>query len=301
MKFSKRDYRTCFRCIALSVLVLGCGLLSAEQDAGKLAYQANCMACHQLELRLVGPSLAAIAATYPEEKRSEFIAWAKEPGKKDPRLMQMPPMAHIPEEMLAAIHGYMLEVGKGKKEKKAGKQYAGFKEPVRELPYVVRAFLPDTSPASVAVVLKDNISVCWDTEECRFRYAWEGSKTRLRQGHTVVELKTEPYYRETSESLWSLTGHDEPQFRGYHLRDDGSPEFAYTVGGIEVREGIHNGEEPGSFVRTFSLSKPVGQLVLNLGQDASARVVANKGQLKEGVLTLTGDDTQSFTLTISKR
>lgn len=291
-----------FHLAFLSVLLACEGSLPLHaREQGKLAYQANCMACHQVDVRLVGPSLATIAKTYPAEKRGEFISWAKAPGKKDPKLMQMPPMAHIPEETLAAIHGYMLEVGKDKEEKKAGKQYAGFKEPTRELPYVVRAFLPDTSPASVAVVLKDDISVCWDTEACRFRYAWEGSKTRLRQGHTVVDLKTEPYYRETSESLWSLTGHAEPQFLGYRLRDDGSPEFAYTIGGIEVREGIRNGAEPGSLVREFHLSRPVDKLVLNLAQNTSARIASDRGTREGDTLTLTGDDTQSFTLMISKR
>lgn len=142
-----------------------------NESPGKQAYQANCMACHQVDLRLVGPSLVAIAATYPLEKQSEFIQWAKAPGKKDPKLLQMPPMAHIPEETLAEIQEFMLEAAKGKQEQKAGKQYGAFKEPARELPYVVRAFLPDASPASVAVVLKDDISVCWDTEDCRFRYA----------------------------------------------------------------------------------------------------------------------------------
>lgn len=273
---------------------------SPEKSAGELAYQMNCMACHQAELRLVGPSLVAIAETYPAEKKADFIAWAKEPGKKDPKLMQMPPMAHIPEETLASIHAYMLEAAVGKTEKKAGKQYAGYKEPVRELPYVVRAFLPDSSPASVGVVLKDNISVCWDTEACRFRYAWPGSKTRLRQGHTVVDLKAKPFYRETAEQLWSFAGDSKPRFRGYRLRDDGSPEFAYSIGDVEIREHIRNGEQSGSLVRHFTLAKPVDELVLNLEQDTSATVICDKGTRDGHILTLSGDDTQSFTLTISK-
>ncbi|MFD2255467.1 c-type cytochrome [Luteolibacter algae] len=271
-----------------------------DEALGKEAYQANCMACHQADLRLVGPSLVAIAETYPLEKEAEFIQWAKAPGKKDPKLLQMPPMSHLPDETLAAIHKFMLGEAKGKTEQKAGSQYDTYKEPVRELPYVVRAFLPDASPASVAVVLKDGISLCWDTEACRFRYAWAGDKTRLRQGHTVVNLRQKPFYRESAPALWSFAGDDEPQFHGYRLHEDGTPEFAYSFGDIEIRERISNGAEAGSFVRHFTLSKPLEKLSLNLEQDSSARVSADKGELNNHTLTLTAGDTKSFTLTISK-
>ena len=163
--------------------------LSSANEVGKAAYEMNGMACHQVEVKIVGPSLVAVATTYPRDKQAEFIAWAKAPGKKDPKLLQMPPMGHVPEETLAAIHGYILEATKGKR---GNHQFPFFKEPERELPYVVRAFLPEASPASVAVILKDNTSVCWDTEACRVSYAWSGSKTRLKQGRTVVNLESKP-------------------------------------------------------------------------------------------------------------
>ncbi|MDF1741337.1 MAG: cytochrome c [Verrucomicrobiales bacterium] len=269
-------------------------------EKGKTAYQMNCMACHMVETKLVGPSLVGIAETYPEEKRAEFLAWAKEPGKKDPRLMQMPPMGHVPEETLANIHAYILDVSVGKKEVRGNSRFQSYKEPERELPYVVRGFMPHSSPASLGIVLKENISVCWDTEACRLRYIWPGDRTILKKGHTVADLRAEPFYRETADRLWSLAGDEKPDFLGYRLKPDGSPELAYRIGEIEVREHINNGAQGGMIVRHFTLSDEVGELKLNLEQDTKAIVVSDKGELKSGTLTLTGADTKSFTLTISK-
>jgi len=285
---------------AIWLLMFG-GLQAGDATKGKVAYQMNCMACHQMDVKVVGPSVVAVAATYPEDKRADFIAWAKEPGKKDPKLLQMPPMAHVPEKTLADIHEYMLQEAVGKTEKKRSQLFPPFKEPRRELPYVVRAFLPKTSPASVAIVLKGNISICWDPEACRFRYAWAGSKTRLRQGHTVVELEEDPFYAEDSHPLQSLLGVSEPEFYGYRILQDGAPEFAYSIGEVEVRERIANGAEPGTFVRSFTLVPAVDELKIPLGETSESQVICDKGALETGLLTVSGDDTQSFTLTISKQ
>lgn len=270
-----------------------------EEEPGQLAYQMNCMACHLIETQVVGPSLVTVAATYPEEKRSEFIAWAKAPGKKDPRLLQMPPMAHIPEETLVSIHDYILKATVGKKEKRRSALFTPFKEPVRELPYVVRAFLPDSSPASVGVILKDDISLCWDTEACRFRYVWKGSETRLKGGHSVAKLKSEPYYREDADQLWSLEQNAKPEFHGYRLIG-GYPVFEYSIGEVNIAERITNGPAPGSFSREFTLSRPVPELKLTLNPTSEALVSSDKGEFADGILTLSGADTQSFTLTISR-
>lgn len=271
-----------------------------DAPAGEIAYQQNCMACHLTDTLVVGPSLVSIAATYPEDKVNEFVAWAKNPGKKNPRLLQMPPMAHVPEETLIAIHNYILKTTEGKTESNSKPQFPGFKEPDRELPYVVRAFLPHTSPASVAIVLEDNISVCWDTESCRFRYAWSGSKTRLRQGHTVVKLEKEPFYREVSETLWISSEEKTPKFQGYKLRADGSPVLLYTIGSLKIHEHIANGAEENSFVRHFTVEGATDTLKLDLSQETEALVFADKGEQKDGILTLSREDATSFRITITR-
>lgn len=115
-----------------------------------------------------------------------------------------------------------------------------------------------------------------------------------------MNLQGKPFYRESAPQLWSFVGDTKPQFHGYRLQKDGSPEFAYSIGNIEIRERISNGAEAGSFVRHFTLSQAKDELRLNLAQDSSARIVSDKGELKDQTLTLTGDDTKSFTLTISK-
>ncbi|MDF1814008.1 MAG: c-type cytochrome [Verrucomicrobiales bacterium] len=282
------------------LLYLAAGLSASANESGKLAYEMNCKACHQLDTKLVGPSLVAVAATYPPDKQAEFISWAQAPGKKDPKLLQMPPMAHVPEPTLVAIHAYVLDVTKGVKEKRGNHHFPNFKEPNRKLPYVVRSFLPDASPASVAVILKNNISLCWDTEACRFRYAWQGNKTRLTKWQTVAELPSAPYYRETTPQLWSIADAGQPEFSGYRLKKDGSPVFEYRFGDVEVQEHIHNGTEKGSFVRSFWVSGVPDDLQLNPGTADGVKITADKGEMKNGVLTLNKTEAKQFTLTVTK-
>ncbi|MBK1875906.1 c-type cytochrome [Pelagicoccus mobilis] len=276
-------------------------LLHAQNEPqieGQKEYQMNCAACHLVDTPSMGPSLFAIAKNYPAENKAEFIAWAKAPGKKDPALLQMPSMAHVGDEGLAKIHHYTLKATQGiKKEKK--KKFPNFKEPKRELPYVVRTFLPNTSPASAAIVLEGDISLCFDSEACRLRYAWTGSKTMLRGFRSPAALP-EPYYQETSPQLWSFANETKPESHGYRLVD-GVPEFHYSFGDIEIREKIANGPKPGSFVRSFTLSGISSPVTLDLSHIGNVSISSNKGKLKGDTLRLTASEAKSFSLTISQR
>ena len=41
-------------------------------------------------------------------------------------------------------------------------------------PLMYRIFMPDASPAAIAVALPHGVSYCWDAGNCRLRYAWIG-------------------------------------------------------------------------------------------------------------------------------
>jgi cytochrome c len=71
---------------------------------------ATCGACHAVDHRLVGPPLQEIARIYAGNPEG-IVTWAKAPGKKRPDYPQMPPFAHLGEEKLRAIAGYVLEAG----------------------------------------------------------------------------------------------------------------------------------------------------------------------------------------------
>lgn len=274
--------------------------LHAQNDQalpGQKEYQLNCMACHLVDTPSTGPSLFTIAKHYPADKKAEFIEWAKNPGKKDPSLLQMPSMAHVGDEGLAKIHSYTLAAtAKIKKEKK--KKFPSFKEPKRELPYVVRAFLPDSSPASAAIVLEDNISLCFDSETCQLRYAWNGNKTLLRGFRSPAKIP-EPYYISTSEKFWSFAGNTKPQSHGYRLIE-GYPEFHYSYGTIAIREKIENGKNARSFIRRFSLTGISQPVTLNLSHIGNVSISSDKGTIKGDTLRLSASQAKSFSLTISQ-
>lgn len=287
-------------------LILPLAAVDKPAPPGELAFAINCSACHHLASVVVGPSMVAVAKTYPKEKRAEFIAWTKAPGKKNSNMIQMPSMAHVPEADLGEIHDYLLSATKGQKEKKGKALYPKFKEPKRPLPYVARTSMPDSSPASVGVVLENGLSVCWDTEACRFRYAYVGDKTNLFNMWKPASLPNKPYYVETSEMLFG--GRAKPQFKGYQLVGK-DPEFRYTLGVYEVRELVSAGKDKKSVTRKFTIidtftitfddvSEP---LVLDLSNEGKATLTSDKGTLKEGKLTLTADEAKSFTLTITKQ
>lgn len=284
----------------LLTLLLSLPLL-AEDHPGKKIYQTNCAACHLADVLVVGPSLVEIAQTYPTDKQSDFVAWAKAPGKKNPKLIQMPSMAHVPEADLIKIHDYILSSTEGVEEKKRDTLFPKFKEPKRPLPYVARTSMPDSSPASVALVLENGVTVCWDTEACRFRYAYAGNKTGLFSMWRPASLSSRPYYREISENLFPFAG--TPEFDGYRLIDK-NPEFSYRIGKVKIKERIAKHDSKGAFTRHFTVSNHTGPFSLDLrAEDSNTKAIltSDKGTLKDGILALSTDEAKSFTLKIAAK
>ena len=288
--------------------------LAAEDKVpppGEQPFKTNCAACHMLASDVVGPSLVSLAKTYPKAKQGEFVAWAKAPGKKNTNMIQMPSMAHVPDADLAKIHDYLLSTADGVKEKSGKELYPKFKEPKRPLPYVVRASMPDSSPASVGVILENGLSVCWDTEACRFRYAYVGNKTNLFNIWKPASLPNKPFYVESSDVLiHSATSDDKkvsffpitakPRFRGYRLIDR-NPEFHYSLGGFEIREQVGTGGSGGTIKRQFTISHLDRSIQLDLSSKGNAIVSSDKGTIKDGKLSLTAAEAKSFTLTLTKK
>lgn len=272
--------------------------LPAEDHPGKLPFQTHCAACHMKDVLVVGPSLVEVAKTYPEKKKTDFIAWAKAPGRKNQKLIQMPSMAHVPDVDLAKIHDYVLQSTKGFKEKKRSTLFKNFKEPKRDLPYITRSSMPDSSPASIAVVLENNMSICWDTETCRFRYAYEGNRTNLFSMWSPASLPNQPYYTEAEIPLVEHKG--EPKFLGYQLYKK-NPEFHYRIGDLEVKELIANGKEQNAFTRQIQITNLTDSISLNLEGKGKAILNSDQGILKNGKLTLTADEAKLFTLKVTRK
>lgn len=290
---------------ALSVFLVGAltavltlATSTAEIPDGKTSYEINCMACHQVDAQTVGPSLIRIAAVYPKEKQPEFLRWTKEPGKKDPVAIQMPSMAHLPDETLASIHDYILKVVIGKKEKKGSPIFAKYRVPKRTLPYVFRGFFPDSSPASVGIVLPGNLSICWDTELCRVRYALRSSKTTIGGRRKESKFDKVPFHLEVPETPLLVADQTKLQYLGYQLIN-GYPEFRYKSGDMEVRELVSNQSTPKGFNRIFKIIGATSDLVFDLEHEGTTTFSSNQGTINDGKLTLSSEQATNFTLTVT--
>lgn len=125
-----------------------------------------------------------------------------------------------------------------------------------------RIFLPEASPAAIAVHLPQSLSYCWDASECRLRYAWQGDfidNTDIWKGHhdSYGSIMGQVFYRDKTDFPLHT---DKPgnipivQFKGYKLIDR-YPEFHYTIDGIEVFELIKPKKDGTGLIRTFRIPK----------------------------------------------
>lgn len=242
--------------LATALLLAASILSSAQQPDGEQLHTLNCAACHLLDQGLVGPSLVEIRKLYLD-KPDDFVKWALAPGKKRPGAVDMPAMIHVGEPGLRAIHAHMMKIAEGAKEKKIDKGDPFLHSPTQAVrPQIQRIFLPNAGPAAIAIALDDQVSLCWDAGECRFRYAWtggfiDGYPYWKGNGSSVAQIKGKVRYTETTP-LFPGT----PSFKGYEIKNK-LPVFHYTIGGIEISETFEALPDGKGFKRHItSTSKP---------------------------------------------
>ena len=275
----------------LGALSAGAQQAGAGAIDGKSLYEQNCMACHLADQMVVGPSLIEISRLYAK-KPKEFLAWAAQPQKKRPGVIEMPSMAHLGEANLLAIREHMLQASKGLKEKKASLTDPMARPPRR--PEVQRIFLPNSGPAAIAVALPGDLSYCFDAGQCRLRSVWRGNflnawdywkgngKTQVvRDGKVVWEAEAE-------------TPEPAVKFLGYSVDKAGLPTFEYVRQGAKVRETIT--ADGKMLVRSFMVETD-HPLEIPIDRDT----VASAGQRAKNLLRLTPAEARAFTLTLKLR
>ena len=252
----------------LSFLMTASPLLAADTPAQ--VFQIQCAACHAVDQMLVGPSLVVmldegldllveIAGIY-RDRPDEFVKWCIAPQHKREGVIEMPSMAHLGEPVLRQLHGYVIAAAAGKTElkKSNGDPYSAPRAMVRR-PQVQRIFLPDASPAAIAVALPGDLSFCFDATDCRLRYVWQGgfidgAPYWKANGSSLAKLDGEVVYRDPDHPL--TPGTDDPlatpKFLGYRLGKDGLPSFRYRRGGVTFTETIR----PMPMARASSATSP---------------------------------------------
>lgn len=173
-------------------------------------------------------------------------------------------------------------------------------------PYYYRIFMPNASPASIAVRLTDEISYCWDAGPCRLLYAWQGGfidNEVAWKGHRNTEsriLGTIFYTEEEDSSLRfgdknSASDH-QVEFLGYQLKNR-NPEFHYRVDGTEVFEDFQVSDDGEFLIRNFRVPQPPDVTWLPV----KSEVGSDQGEIANGYLKLTPEQARAFSIKIPIR
>ncbi|SHK41429.1 Cytochrome c553 [Rubritalea squalenifaciens DSM 18772] len=285
--------------------------LSLSAGNGEQLYKMNCAACHQVENRqqpVVGPSLVEVNHLYAK-KPKKYLEWCKEPGKKRKDAIQMPSMAHIPDEDLLDILEYIKTATKGKKFKpEKGVKPDPYKltGEAAKKPRMQRIFMKDTSPASIAVTIDGQQSLCWDTVSCRMRYAWSGGFIDgyaywKGNGNDLATPVGEIYYRAPGELRAGLViagTETAPKYQGYSVAG-GLPTFLYQLGPAKVKETILS--KDGKLAIRIQVEGSSAEVRYPLGDLAKTDVTHSAGKLDKGMLVLTASEAKDFTLTFNAK
>lgn len=292
-------------------LIVSLIAISTLTAAPEVVFKTNCVACHQLENKkqpIVGPSLVEISHIYKKDLKG-FLKWCNTPGKKRKNAVQMPSMAHVGNKDLEDIYHWILKSTKGKKysppKKTKPDPYALKGDAVRQ-PRIQRIFLPGSSPASIAITIDGNHSLCWDTTSCRLRYIWtggfiDGYPYWKSNGSSIAKLTGSVYYKAPAELKTGITvgtSDESPQYKGYKIID-GLPVFSYTIGSMNITETIRN--KNGSVAIQIKISDAPSEVKYKLGDLNNTRFIYSSGQLKDGALILTKKEATSFELTFKPK
>lgn len=167
---------------------------------------------------------------------------------------------------------------------------------IAKLPALYRTFMPDASPAAIAVglpTLKGGPpqAFCWDATTCQLRYAWSGGFVDNAEqwdgkGQRLTKIVGDLYFRD-STFLTPWYAGDKPmqlRFQGYTLIDR-YPEFSYTIDGVAIHELNKPQAGQRGLVRRFTIGPTKQTLRFRLG-DATNQYRTTAGRIDNGWLTI---------------
>jgi azurin len=171
-------------------------------------------------------------------------------------------------------------------------------------PYLYRLFMPDSNPASVAIMLPGELNLCWDAAACRPRYLWRGAGVDISaywkgNGSGRVKLVGDKVWSAGSGSpLRFATGTaPEVDFKGYALVQ-GYPEFRYTIDGVAVKELVKEQDGGKGLTSTFTVDSDQ-PLFYVVEASESALFSSPAGTFTDGILKLAAKAGRSFSVTLT--
>lgn len=175
-------------------------------------------------------------------------------------------------------------------------------------PEVRRTFVPDASPAAIAVHLGGGLSYVWDAATCHLRYAWTGGFVDSQRhwdgaGRDFSEIEGTIFYRAKDSFPIRIGNVDrvpERHFLGYTLIE-GLPVFRYSIDGHKVREHITRLEGETAFVQRIEIEDPPDTVFFVVDPSRGALFESSAGVWTDGVLELTADEARAFEITLRAR
>lgn len=175
---------------------------------------------------------------------------------------------------------------------------------------IYRTIMPDAGPSAFAIRFPDvGLALCYDSVRGGVNYVWHGDfdlSPTVAKVHDIVEIKGEPFYRETDWHPLRLMEDVEEtktdyRFRGYTVHD-GILEFHYNINGsVEVRERITPIEDRG-IRRDFEVQSTVESLALRIEPQEQSTVEVEGGViLDNGWAVFRGEPLQGFAVTIMRK
>jgi len=267
------------------------GLLRSQDANAESAANLTktyCLACHQVDKKIVGPSFVEMASIY-KDNPGGLVLWAMNPGKKRPETIQMPSMAFIGEEKLTRIAEYILKEAEGKEEVQStgsvSSEIPSLVDPAR--PKVQRIFMPDASPASIAVAMPGNLSYCWDSTSCKLRYVWKGQFIEPMpvwkgNGNGLAKIMGEKVLITGKPSQAFFKSDSQPKFMGYRTID-GLPEFTYMIGSQKISELILPLNDGSGITQIFTITSAGSQVIMDLSYSSNHQTTVSTGTLDNGI------------------
>ncbi|MDX1637423.1 MAG: hypothetical protein R3281_05610 [Balneolaceae bacterium] len=176
-----------------------------------------------------------------------------------------------------------------------------------EMPQIHRLFMPDASPAAIAVGMENDISNCWDAGYCYLRYAWYGgyvdpTEQWTDKAHELADMEGTIFYRNKNGFPLRIAEREmevSPDFEGYELIEN-YPRFIYTLGQITVHELVKPLENGTGFTINYQLRNVKEPVWYTGASEVSAEVTASDGRWQGEYLRLSPDEASNFTITVKK-
>ena len=175
-------------------------------------------------------------------------------------------------------------------------------------PMLYRTFMPECSPAAIAVAITEDHAYCWDAGKCFVRYSWKGgfldnTAHWKGNGNALSEIQGEVYFKHQKSFPFQLTTVADttmqPKFKGYQIDKEGLPAFKYNWAGMQFSEKVNALEGNKGLTIHYQLDNINQPIYYSLPKGVGFSTTFNKGVKEGNFLKLSAEEARDFTITIT--